>query len=78
MIKTYSCGRGIHYVFIGGLIPTKVGTAYYTKQGFQGVYVKNLNWFGRIRYFFKKLSIQNSLYFGDTTEVTLKDIRSRV
>lgn len=74
MIKTYSCGRGVHYMFVGGLVPYKFGIVYYTKQGIRDIEVRQLRWFERIKYFFKKLSIQNSLYFTDTTDIIAKDI----
>jgi len=73
-IESFSCGRGVHRVFVGGLIPRQVGWAIFQHNGQSQIEISSLTLLGRISAIFERLRIKNSMYFGETTKVTLSSI----
>ena len=79
MIKTFSCGRGIHKVFkFQGLFPVESGYLILRRQGSRLNYVvvvdsldlKPLKGLARLWALLKYFNHKNSLYFGETTDLT--------
>jgi len=78
-VRTFSCGRGFHYIFIGGALPTHTGQMIYTKCNNKAVVVTKeivelTNFFSRVKAMFKQHHLSNSQWFSETTRHTVGDV----